>query len=117
MSSRNSILPPFYILINDTDKKYIKYYHDVHFQGADYEGEVNNNRDNTIHIKGKTYHIGPRPMKHIEIAIRFRNKIAGIKKLDQSKLKIVVVEESFRATFKKIEQQEIKPFTFERVFK
>lgn len=96
MSSRKSMLPPFYILIDDTDKNHIKYYHS---------------------IKGKTYHIGPRPMKHIETAIRFRNKIAGIKKLGQSKLKIVLVEESFKATFKKIEQQEIKPFTFEGVFK
>lgn len=117
MSSRSPMLPPFYILINDTDKKHIKYYHDVHFQGADYEGEVNNNHNSTIHIKGKTYHIGPRSMKHIETAIKFRNKIAGIKKLDQSKLKIVIVEWTVKETFKKIEQQEIKPFTFEGVFK
>lgn len=114
MSSRKPMLPPFYILINDTDKNHIKYYHDVHFQGVDYEGEVNNN---TIRIKGKTYHIGPRRMKHIETAIKFRNKIAGIKKLDQSKLKIVLVGWTIGEAFAKIEQQEIKPFTFEGVFK
>lgn len=28
MSSRNPMLSPFYILINDTDKNNIKYYHD-----------------------------------------------------------------------------------------
>ena len=117
MSSRNHMSPPFYILINDTDKNHIKYYYDVHFQGAGYEGEVNNNFVNAICIKGKVYHIGPRRMKHIETAVKFRNKIADIKKLDQSKLKIVLVEESFKAAFKKIEQQEIKPFTFEGVFK
>lgn len=111
------MVPPFYILINDTNKQHIKYYHEVHFQGADYEGEVNSNSDSIIYVRGKTYRIGPRPMKHIETAIKFRNKIAGVKNLAQSELKIVLVEESFRATFKKIEQQEIKPFTFEGVFK
>lgn len=111
------MLPPFYILVNDTDKKHIKYYHDVHFQGADYEGEVNSSYGNIIRIKGKSYHIGPRPMKHIETAVKFRTKIAEIKKLNTSKLKIVIVEESFTATFKKIKQQKIKPFTFEGVFK
>lgn len=90
VSSRNSMLPPFYILINDTDKKHIKYYHNVHFQGADYEGEVNNNCDNTIHIKGKTYHIGPRPMKHIETAVKFRNKITGIKSWTSLNLRLLL---------------------------
>lgn len=117
MSSRSPMLPSYYILINDTDKNHIKYYHDVHFQGVDYEGEVNNNSGNTIHIKGKAYHIGPRPMKHIETAIKFRNKIARIKELNTAELKIVLVEEYLKTTFKKIEQQEIKPFTFEGVFK
>lgn len=115
MSSRVPMLPPFYILINDTDKDNIKYYHDVHFQGVDYEGEVS--KYAAIYIKGRPYHIGPRYMKHIETAIKFRNKIAGAKKLDKSALKIVLVEESITATFKKIKQQEIKPFTFEGVFK
>ena len=117
MSSRKPMSPPFYILINDTDSRHIKYYHDVHFQGADYEGELHNSQAGVIYVKGKTYYIGPRPMKHIETAIKFRGKIADIKKLSLSKLKIVLVEESFKATFKKIEHQEIKPFTFEGVFK
>lgn len=115
MSSKSTMLPPFYILINDTDKDCIKYYHDVHFQNLDYEGEVN--KYATVHIKGRPYHIGPRYMKHIETAVKFRNKIAGVKKLDKSALKIVLVEESVNATFRKIKKQEIKPFTFEGVFK
>lgn len=117
MSNNKFMYPPFYILINDTNKKHIKYYHDIHFQSADYEGEVNNNYANVICIKGKVYHIGPRRMKHIETAIKFRNKIVKIKKLNLSELRIVLVEESIKATFKKIEQQEIEPFTFEGVFK
>lgn len=117
MSSRVSMLPPFYILINDTDKNHIKYYHDTHFQSVNYEGEVYNYNNDVIYLKGKGYHIGPRYMKHIETAIKFRNKIASVKKLDKSVLKIVLVEESISATFKKIKHQEIKPFTFEGVFK
>jgi len=116
MSKRSPMSPPFYILINDTDKEHIKYYHEVHFQGADYEGEVNSDYTTRLYINGKIYHIGPRRMKHIETAIKFRNKIADIKKLDQSDFKIVLIEKPIEM-FKRIRQQEIRPFTFEGVFK
>lgn len=52
MSSRNPMLPPFYILINDTDKNHIKYYHDVHFQGTDCEGDKDKCGD-ACHAKSK----------------------------------------------------------------
>ena len=108
--------PPFYILINDTDKDHIKYYHEMQFHGSDYEGEVGGGFTNSLYIKGKVYYIGPRRMKHIETAIKFRNKMADIKKLDQSEFKIVLIEEPSKM-YQKIRKQELKPFTFEGVFK
>ena len=62
-------------------------------------------------------HIGPRRVHYIETALKFRAKIAKIKELPESDLKIVQVEKSLIRTLDKIKKGSLEAISFEGVYK
>lgn len=119
MSSNNEMQPPYYILINDRDSKHVKFYHEYHFGNCQYENEFGDHRPETAaYIKkyGRV-HLGPRRMHYIETALKFRAKIAKIKELSESDLKIVQVEKSLKTTINKIEDGSLEAVQFEGVYR
>lgn len=109
--------PPFYILVNDKDLEHVKFYHEFRNQGLNYEGEFGVYSKGIAHTKYGWFHLGPRRMHYIETALKFRNKIAGELDLPLDDLKIVVVERTLKETHNRIKNSELKPVTFEGVWK
>ena len=108
--------PPFYILINDSDLRHVKFYHDFG-PGANYEGEFGI-WDSSAYTKARgCFHVGPRRMHYIETALKFRDKIAKVKNLSIKDLKIVRVENSLSDTGKRAKKGELKPVTFEGIWR
>lgn len=56
-------------------------------------------------------------MRYIETALKFRTKIAKIKELPESDLKIVQVEKSLIRTVDKIRKGSLEAISFEGVYK
>ena len=120
MGNSNNMRPPYYILINDKDPERIRFYHEYHFGNCQYENEFGDDRPETAAYI-KTYHsrihLGPRRMRYIETALKFRAKIAKIKELPEPDLKVVRVEKSQKATVNKIMAGSLEPVPFEGIYK
>lgn len=119
MSSNSEMRPPYYILINDKDPEHLRFYHEYHFGDVQYENEFGDYKPETAaYIKkyGRV-HLGPRRMHYIETALKFRAKIAKIKELPESDLKIVQVEKYLNTTVKKIKAGSLEAIPFEGVYK
>ena len=56
-------------------------------------------------------------MRYIETALKFRTKIAKIKELPESNLKIVQVEKSLTRAVDKIKKGSLEAISFEGVYK
>ena len=120
MSDNYKMRPPYYILINDKDFKHLKFYHDYNFKNIHYENEFGDHSAETkVYTKkySRPIHIGPRRMRYIETALKFRTKIAKIKELPESDLKIVQVEKSLTRTVNKIKKGSLEAISFEGVYK
>ena len=120
MSSNSEMRPPDYILINDKDSEHLRFYHDYNFKNIHYENEFGGHSAKT-EVYTKKYprpiHIGPRRMRYIETALKFRAKIAKIKELPESDLKIVQVEKFLTRTLDKIKKGSLEAISFEGVYK
>ena len=120
MSNSCKMRPPYYILINDKDFEHLKFYHDYNYKNIHYENEFGDHSAET-EVYTKKYprpiHIGPRRMRYIETALKFRTKIAKIKELPESDLKIVQVEKSLARTVDKIKKGSLEAIPFEGVYK
>lgn len=116
--TRNQMNVPYYILVNDEDKDNIKYYHDYLYGRTPYESEWGDrSAANAVILKGGIYSfIGPRRMKYMETAIKFRNKIAKERNIPYYNLKIVRVTKCNTLTFKKIKNGELTEINFESVW-
>ena len=116
--TRNQMNVPYYILVNDEDKEHIKYYHDYLYGRTPYESEWGNrSAANAVILKGGIYSfIGPRRMKYMETAIKFRNKIAKERNIPYYNLKIVRVTKCNASTFKRIKNGELTEINFESVW-
>lgn len=102
---------PYYILINDEDNSKPKFYHEYPYGITPYESVY---RDKSM---GEGYSpIGPRRMKYVETAIRFRNKIAEVLKISADNLKIVRVCNTQKETFKSVKDGTLKEISFENVW-
>lgn len=116
--TRNQMDVPYYILVNDEDKDHIKYYHDYRYGRTPYESEWgDHSAANAVILKGGIYSfIGPRRMKYMETAIKFRNKIAKERNIPYYNLKIVRVTSCNAFTFKKIKEGKLTEINFESVW-
>lgn len=116
--TRNQMNVPYYILVNDEYKDHIKYYHDYLYGRTPYESEWGDrSAANAVILKGGIYSfIGPRRMKYMETAIKFRNKIAKERNIHYYNLKIVRVTKCNTLTFKKIKNGELTEINFESVW-
>lgn len=116
--TRNQMDVPYYILVNDEDKDHIKYYHDYRYGRTPYESEWgDHSAANAVILKGGIYSfIGPRRMKYLETAIKFRNKIAKERNIPDNLLKVVRVTKCNASTFKKIKNGELTEINFESVW-
>ena len=116
--TRNQMNVPYYILVNDEDKDHIKYYHNYLYVKTPYEsGWGDRSATNAVILKGSIYSfIGPRRMKYMETAIKFRNKIAKERNIPYYNLKIVRVTKCNTLTFKKIKNGELEEINFESVW-
>lgn len=116
--TRNQMNVPYYILVNDEDKDHIKYYHNYLYGRTPYESEWGDrSAANAVILKGGIYSfIGPRRMRYVETAMKFRNKIADEKGISTDHLKIVRVYRSQKETFKKIKNGELTEVNFESVW-
>lgn len=102
---------PYYIVINDEDNSKPKFYHEYPYCITPYESIY---RDKSL---GEGYSpIGPRRMKYVETAIKFRNKIAETLKISDTQLKIVRVCKTQKETFKNIKEGTLKEISFENVW-
>lgn len=111
MSGNRRMSVPYYILINDEDKSKPKFYHEYPYGISPYESVY---RDKSM---GEGYSpIGPRRMKYVETAIKFRNKIAEAVKISATQLKIVRVCKTQKETFKSIKDGTLKEVSFENVW-
>lgn len=111
MSGKRRMCVPYYILINDEDKSKPKFYHEYPYGVTPYEDIY---RDKS---KGEGFSpIGPRRMRYVETAIKFRNKIAEVLKINTDKLKIVRVYKTQKETFKNIKEGRLKEISFENVW-
>lgn len=118
MGNNSKMRPPFYILINDKDIEHIKYYHDYNYDNINYESEFYDRSLATCAwIKGRPLHISPRRMKHIETALRFRNKISKETEKPLEDFKIVQVETNIKDTYKRIKSKKLEPIEFSNVYK
>lgn len=115
---RNQMDVPYYILVNDEDKDHIKYYHDYRYGRTPYESEWgDHSAANAVILKGGIYSfIGPRRMKYMETAIKFRNKIAKERNIPDNLLKVVRVTKCNASTFKKIKEGKLTEVNFESVW-
>ena len=117
MGNSCKMRPPYYILINDKDFKHLRFYHDYNYKNIHYENEFGDHSAET-EVYTKKYprpiHIGPRRMCS---ALKFRTKIAKIKELPESDLKIVQVEKSLTRTVDKIKKGSLEAISFEGVYK
>lgn len=116
--TRNQMNVPYYILVNDEDKEHIKYYHDCLYGRTPYESEWGDrSAANAVILKGGIYSfIGPKRMKYMETAIKFRNKIAKERNIPGSLLKVVRVTRCNASTFKKIKAGQLTEVNFESVW-
>ena len=114
---RERMKPPFYILVNDKDLEHVKFYHEFRNQGLNYEGEFGIYSKGIAHTKYGWFHLGPRRMHYIETALKFKSKIEKELNLPVNELKIVMVEKSLKDTLNRIKNSELKPVTFEGVWK
>ena len=116
--SRSPMEVPYYILVNDEDKDHIKYYHDYRYGKTPYESVWgDHSAANAVILKGGVYSfIGPRRMKYMETAIKFRNKIAKERSILDSNLKVVRVTRCNADTFKRIKQGKLTEVNFESVW-
>lgn len=111
MSGNRRMHVPYYILINDEDNSKPKFYHGYPYGITPYESVY---RDKSL---GEGYSpIGPRRMKYVETAIKFRNKIAETLKISDTQLKIVRVCKTQKETFKSIKDGTLKEISFENVW-
>lgn len=111
MSGNRRMRVPYYILINDEDMSKPKFYHEYPYGISPYESVY---RDKSM---GEGYSpIGPRRMKYVETAIKFRDKISEVLKIDTDKLKIVRVYKTQKETFKNIKEGTLKEISFENVW-
>ena len=111
MSCKRRMRVPYYILINDEDTSKPKFYHEYPYGITPYESVY---RDKSM---GEGYSpIGPRRMKYVETAIKFRDKIANALKISDTQLKIVRVCETQKETFKNIKDGTLKEISFENVW-
>lgn len=119
MSNSNKMRPPYYILINDKDPNHVRYYHEYYYGNVQYENEFGDRDPKTgVYVKNHSLvHFGPRRMHYIETALKFRARIAKIKEMQESDLKIVQVEKYLNSTVKKIKEGLLKPVSFEGVYK
>lgn len=112
--SANNMKPPYYILVNDTDRTELKFYHETHYGKVQYEGTYGDfSYETALFSHGEVYHVGPRRMHYIETALKFRDKISKIKNLPKSSLKIVKVDGTLKQTFTKIKKGQLKEIEFE----
>lgn len=109
---------PYYILVNDEDRDHIKYYHEYRYGKTPYESEWgDHSAANAVILKGGIYSfIGPRRMKYMETAVKFRNKIEKERGIPDYNLKIVRVTKCNSSTFKKIKKGELTEVNFESVW-
>lgn len=116
--TRNQMDVPYYILINDEDKDHIKYYHDYKYGKTPYESVWGDrSAANAVILKGGIYSfIGPRRMKYMETAVKFRNKIEKERGIPDYNLKIVRVTKCNASTFKRIQKGELTEVNFESVW-
>ena len=119
MSNNNKMKPPYYILINDKDPGHLRYYHEYHYGNVQYENEFGDRRPETgVYVKDHSLvHFGPRRMCYIETVLKFRARIAGIKDIQESDLKIVQVEKYLNSTVKKIREGSLEVISFEGVYR
>lgn len=111
MSGNRRMRVPYYILINDEDNSKPKFYHEYPYGISPYESVY---RDKSM---GEGYSpIGPRRMKYVETAIKFRDKIADALKISTTQLKIVRVCKTQKETFKNIKEGTLKEVSFENVW-
>lgn len=111
MSGNRRMRVPYYILINDEDNLKPKFYHEYPYGITPYESIY---RDKSL-SEGYSP-IGPRRMKYVETAIKFRNKIAETLKISDTQLKIVRVCKTQKETFKNIKEGTLKEISFENVW-
>lgn len=107
---------PYYILINDENNSKPKFYHEYPYGLTPYESVYQDRSTNTFPTDEGWITIGPRRMKNIETAIRFRNKIADALKIGITQLKIVRVCKTQKETFKSIKDGTLKEVNFETVW-
>ena len=109
---------PYYILVNDEDRNNIKYYHDYKYGKTPYESVWgDHSAANAVVLKGGIYSfIGPRRMRYMETAVKFRNKIMEERGIPNTYLKIVRVTSCNAAAFKKIKEGKLTEINFESVW-
>lgn len=111
MSGNRRMRVPYYILINDEDNSKPKFYHEYPYGISPYESVY---RDKSM---GEGYSpVGPRRMKYVETAIKFRDKISEVLKISADNLKIVRVCKTQKETFKNIKDGTLKEISFENVW-
>lgn len=111
MSCKQRMRAPYYILINDEDKSKPKFYHEYPYGVSPYESVY---RDKSMY-EGYSP-IGPRRMRYVETAIKFRYKIAEVLKISADNLKIVRVCNTQKETFKNIKEGKLTEISFENVW-
>ena len=119
MGNTSYMKVPYYILVNDEDKSNPKFYHECSYGKTPYEIVYGDESTNTFFFGGNTKRwvsIGPRRMRYVETAMKFRNKIADEKGISTDHLKIVRVYRSQKETFKKIKNGELEEINFESVW-
>lgn len=119
MGNSSHMKVPYYILVNDEDRLNPKFYHECRYGKTPYESVYGDESTNSFIFGGNTKRwvtIGPRRMRYVETAMKFRNKIANEKGISTDHLKIVRVYRSQKETFKKIKNGELTEINFESVW-
>lgn len=117
MPKRKPMKAPYYILVNDKDLEHIKFYHEFPGQGINCEGEFGNWSKAVAYTQNGYIHLGPRRMRYIETALKFRDKISEETKTSIDELKVVVVESTLNEAWNRIKNEKLEPVTFEGVWK
>ena len=116
MSNNKTMCVPYYILVNDEDSSKPKFYHEYPYGRTPYESVYQDMTTNTFPTDKGWITIGPRRMRYVETAIRFRNKIAKALGISTTQLKIVRVCETQKETFKNLKEGRLKEISFENVW-
>lgn len=116
MSKNKTMCVPYYILVNDEDSSKPKFYHGYPYGINPYESVYQDWTTNTFPTDKGWITVGPRRMRYVETAIKFRNKIAKVLKISTDNLKIVRVYKTQKETFKNIKEGTLKEVGFENVW-